>query len=268
MALPVAIQLFSVKNLVNEDPVNVLKKIKEIGYEGIELCAGTPDMDPDELIALCKELDLTIISAHVGAGEIVFETENTLELYKKLGVSYVTMPALWGDYAMDGEKHDEMISLLKEKSHLYKENGIQICYHNHEWEFKKKDGEFLLDRFFNSFENGEVLPQIDTCWAAIGCGDALGYVKKYSGKCPTLHIKDFYCKGSYVPDPDHTGEEKPEGFELRPVGYGRQDMPAIMDLANEIGTKWLIVEQDAPSLGKDALECARLSRQWLKDMGN
>ena len=268
MALPVAIQLFSVKEQINADPKNVLREIREMGYDGIELCAGTPDMDADELCALCKELGLTIISAHVGAGEIAHETETTLELYKKLGASYVTIPALWGDYAMDGEKHGEMIALLKEKSPLYKENGIQICYHNHEWEFKRENGEFLLDRFLNSFENGEVLPQIDTCWAAVGCGDALGYVKKYSGKCPTLHIKDFYCNGSYIPAPDHTGEGKPEGFELRPIGYGRQDMPAIIDLAKEIGTKWLIVEQDAPSLGKDPLECARLSRQWLKDIGN
>ena len=267
MALPVALQLFTVKEQINADPEKVLREIKEMGYDGIELCAGTPDMDPDRLIDLCKELELPIISAHVGAGEMVFETDTTLELYKRMGVSYLTMPALWGDYAMDGEKHDEMIALLKEKSPLFKENGIQLCYHNHDWEFKKKDGEFLLDRFFNSFEGDEVLPQIDTCWAAIGCGDPLGYVRKYFGKCPTLHIKDFYCKGSYVPDPDHTGEKKPDGFELRPIGYGRQDMCAILDLAEEMGTKWLIVEQDVPALGKDPVECARLSRQWLKDMG-
>lgn len=267
MALPVAIQLFTVKQQINDEPRKILTSIKEMGYDGIELCAGTPQMDTDELIALCKDLGLTIISAHVGAGEMVFETETTLELYKKLGVSYITIPALWGDYAMDGEKHEEMIGLLKEKSPLFKENGMQICYHNHEWEFKKKDGEFLLDRFLNFFDGGEVLPQIDTCWAAVGCGDALGYVRKYAGKCPTLHIKDFYCKGSYIPDEDRTGEGKPEGFELRPIGYGRQDMPAIIDLAEEIGTKWLIVEQDTPSLGKEPLECARLSRQWLKDLG-
>ena len=267
MALPVAIQLFTVKPNMENDPRGTLKALKEMGYDGIEPCYGTHGMDTDEFVSLCNELGLTIISAHVGAGDLVHETDTTLELYKKMGTSYLVIPALWGDYAMDGEKHDEVIQLLKDVAPKYKENGIQLCYHNHDWEFQKKDGEFLLDRFLNNFENGEVIPQIDTCWATIGCGNAAEYMKKYSEKCPVLHIKDFYCKGSYLPDPDHTGEKKPDSFELRPIGYGRNDIHDILDTALETGVKWVIVEQDTPAFDKDPLECARLSRQWLKDIG-
>ncbi|MBR2019112.1 MAG: sugar phosphate isomerase/epimerase, partial [Clostridia bacterium] len=57
-------------------------------------------------------------------------------------------------------------------------------------------------------------------------------------------------------------------FEFRPVGYGKQDFPAILKAAEQAGASWVVVEQDKPSMGLTALECAAKSRAYLKSIGN
>ena len=63
------------------------------------------------------------------------------------------------------------------------------------------------------------------------------------------------------------GEKKENtAFEFRPVGYGIQDVPAIIETAKAVGSKWLVVEQDQPSMGKTPLECAETSMEYLKSL--
>ena len=66
------------------------------------------------------------------------------------------------------------------------------------------------------------------------------------------------------------GKEKAEDtskkFELRPVGYGVQNFPAILDACKEVGATWVVVEQDEPSMGKTRLECVEASINYLKSL--
>ena len=61
------------------------------------------------------------------------------------------------------------------------------------------------------------------------------------------------------------GEKKENtAFEFRPLGYGVQGIPAIIEASKKAGSKWLIVEQDQPSMGKTPMECAGMSMAFLK----
>ena len=75
----------------------------------------------------------------------------------------------------------------------------------------------------------------------------------------------MYCRGAY--GFENTKGERPEGCAVRPVGYGRLDIIDILHTAEEIGTKWIIIEQDSTSFGLSRLECAALCREWLKKQG-
>ncbi len=262
MNLPIALQLFTVRDRIENDVEGTLRKIKNLGYDGIEVCNGSYGMDPLEFKALCDNIGLEIISAHVGAGSIINETEETLDLYKKLGVSYIAIPALWGDYAYGESQHDEMMRKLNIISGTFKENGIQVLFHNHMWEFKKDGENYILDNILSTFGNDNLLPEIDVCWATVGHGNASDYMKKYDSRCPVVHLKDFYCKGDHEFSKNNYRE--PAEFALRPVGYGRVDMIEVLDTAEAIGAKWLIVEQDTPAFGLSDIECAALSINWIK----
>ena len=55
-------------------------------------------------------------------------------------------------------------------------------------------------------------------------------------------------------------------FEFRPLGCGVQNIPSIMVAAKAAGSKWLIVEQDQPSMGKTPMECAKMSIDYLRSL--
>ncbi len=66
-------------------------------------------------------------------------------------------------------------------------------------------------------------------------------------------------------DEEEGGKEEAV-FEFRPVGYGMQDFPQILAAAGKAGARWVVVEQDNPSLGKTSLECARMSIDYLNSL--
>ena len=112
--------------------------------------------------------------------------------------------------------------------------------------------------------------QIDTCWANVGGVDPADYVLKYTGRAPTVHIKDFYLKGrpqnnmyKLICDGDDAKEEE-GNFSYRPVGYGLQDVPRIMEACKKAGAEWVIVEQDGVSRpGAVKLEEVALSAKYI-----
>ena len=120
----------------------------------------------------------------------------------------------------------------------------------------------------------EVIPadllhtEIDTGWVNVAGENPAEYVKKYAGRCPVVHLKDFYKEGKAEGMYELIGitkkEESKGVFEFRPCGYGLQDMPSIVKAAEEAGAKYLVVEQDR-SVGRTPMEAVKLSIEYLKN---
>ncbi|MBR2072748.1 MAG: hypothetical protein IJ976_03680, partial [Alistipes sp.] len=60
--------------------------------------------------------------------------------------------------------------------------------------------------------------------------------------------------------------QRPSGFEFRPLGCGLQDFPSILAAAKDAGAKWVVVEQDKPSMGKTPLESIEISINYLRGL--
>ena len=60
---------------------------------------------------------------------------------------------------------------------------------------------------------------------------------------------------------------RPSNFEFRPIGSGLQDIPSILKASEAAGAKWLVVEQDNPSMGLTPMESIAKSREYLKTLG-
>lgn len=147
-------------------------------------------------------------------------------------------------------------------------------YHNHDFEFKKLNGEYLLDILYRDVPEDLLKTQIDTCWANVGGEDPAEYLRKYKGRSPLVHLKDFVMPGKKPAklyeligvESEQTEDEQDKKFELRPLGYGVQDIPEILKAAAEAGAEWVIVEQDHPSMNKTPMECAKISIDFLKSL--
>lgn len=269
---PVALQLYSVRDNMAEDFEGTIKKVKELGYDGVEF-AGLFDKTPAEVKKLVNEVDLTPISAHVPYADMVNDTEKVLSGYAEIGCKYVVIPYMTEEYRPGAEKFDELIEGIKKIGTKAKELGMTLLYHNHDFEFVKIGDEYGLDVLYASVDEEIFKTELDTCWVNVGGENPAEYILKYSGRSPVVHLKDFVIngeqKGSLYKligiDDEEESDNKEEGFAFRPVGYGCQDFKAILESSEKAGAEWVVVEQDDSTMGKTPLESAEMSRNYLKD---
>lgn len=266
---PIALQLYSVRDRMEVDVEETLRAVKEMGYDGVEF-AGTFGKSAEELAALCAKYALTPISAHVPFAEMQADLDGTLAYYKTLGCRFVAIPYSAEEHRPGGEKFDELVEEATKVGKRAKEFGLTLLYHNHDFEFVKMGEEYGLDVLYSRVSEEYLKTQLDTCWVRVAGEDPVAYLKKYSGRAPVVHLKDFVgqkTKNMYaLIGTDSDKEEKTQAFDFRPVGSGVQDFPAILAAAEEAGAEWVVVEQDRPSGEYTSLECAKLSIDYLKSL--
>ncbi|MEE1006079.1 MAG: sugar phosphate isomerase/epimerase [Acutalibacteraceae bacterium] len=267
---PIALQLYSVRTDMEADFEGTLKKVKELGYAGVEF-AGLYGKSVAEVKKLCEEIGLAPISAHVPYSELL-KGEETFKAYAEIGCKYIVIPWIGAEYLAGGEKNAEFIENVKKFGELANANGMKLCYHNHDFEFQKVDGEYKLDRLYSDVSADLLLTQLDTCWVNVGGENPSDYIRKYNGRIEIIHLKDFVggksenMYGLIGADGKEKAEDTSKKFKLRPVGCGVQNFPAILDACKEVGATWVVVEQDEPSMGKTRLECAEVSINYLKSL--
>ena len=149
---------------------------------------------------------------------------------------------------------------------------MQLLYHNHDFEFNKFEGKYLIDHLFDDIPDDLILPEFDTCWVKYAGEDPCKYIEKFAGKIEVLHLKDFVCDSlnagpvyALIGGSDAPSKEA-NNFRFRPCGSGLQDFEKIIKSADAAGVEYLIVEQDN-WYDNNALDEARKSREYLKTLG-
>lgn len=270
MSFPIALQLYSVREDLERDFDGTLAKVKAMGYDCVEF-AGLYGKTAAEVRALCEKHGLTPISAHVPFVDMMADPD-LLKVYAEIGCKFVVIPYLTEEFRPGQPRFQEVIDgakLLGEKANAL---GMKLGYHNHDFEFVKVNGEYALDILYKEVSADLLQTELDTCWVNVGGENPAGYIRKYAGRCEIVHLKDFTGQKSenmyaLIGIDEDKKSDDTGAFEFRPVGYGKQDFPAILKAAEESGAKWVVVEQDQPALGKTPLECAEMSINYLKSIG-
>ncbi len=263
MTLPIALQLYTVRDFLEEDFYGTLKKVKEMGYEGVEL-AGLGHKDPAEVKGMLDELGLCVMGSHVPTDEM--EEEGCFARYKAVGCRYVAIP--WMSYGKQNAKLQENLELIHRLALKAKEEGLTMLYHNHDFEFKSENGKTVIDTIYDTVPADLLQTELDTCWVKFAGSDPCEYLRKYTGRSPLVHLKDFWEAEGFDSVPydliGKTREDREnEGFEFRPIGHGIQDIPAILKASIDAGAEWVVVEQDE-SNGRSSLEAAKMSIDYLR----
>lgn len=269
MKFPIAVQLYSVRWQMQEDFAGTVKKVKEMGYDGVEF-AGLFGKSAAEVKALCEEIGIVPISAHVSYAEMTGNPD-TLKTYAEIGCKYIVVPHMSADKLPGGPEYDTFAANLKKLGAEANSLGMKLCYHNHDFEFEKVDGEYKLDIIYNDIDSSLLETEIDTCWVNVGGENPADYIRKYKDRTNIIHLKDFAGKKSdnmyaLIGVDDDKEKEAPAEFEFRPVGDGYQNFPEILKAAEEVDAKWVVVEIDNPSKGLTPFECIEKSINYLKSL--
>jgi sugar phosphate isomerase/epimerase len=269
MSFPVALQVYSVRNDAAANLYATLKEIKKMGYDGVEF-AGLYGHKPEEVRDMCADIGLTPISAHVPYLEMVADPEGVLRQYATIGCKYVAIPYLTSELRPGTDKFPEVVKNAAMLGAVAKKLGMTLLYHNHDFEFVTLGGKYALDILYEEVSADLLQTELDMCWVNVGGEVPSEYIKKYAGRCPVVHLKDFYGEKSddmyELIGIDKKAPARPSGFEFRPVGCGMQDFPAIVKSATESGAEWFVVEQDKPSMGLTPLECAQKSIEYVRSI--
>ena len=272
MKLPVAVQLYSVRDDMEKDFYGTIRKMKEFGYDGVEF-AGLFGQNPEEIKAFCEEIGIVPISAHVPYYDMLENPEAVLSDYKTIGCKYVVVPYLTEECRPGNDGFAATVEGIRKIGEAAKALGLQLLYHNHDFEFVKIDGEYALDVLYSSVSEDLLKTEIDTCWVNVAGVVPAEYIEKYSGRSPVVHLKDFKRSGDklgklydLIGIEEDGEQEEEDAFSFMPVGYGVQDMPAILAACEEAGAEWVVVEQDNPAKGETPENSVRLSREYLKTL--
>ncbi len=271
--LPIGLQLYSVRNEMEKDFAGTLKRVAEMGYDGVEF-AGLFGHSASEIKALLEKNGLAAVSAHVPLAEMLEDMDKVIATYKEIGCKYIAIPYVEEKYRPGRPDYGETLATIAQLGKKCSENGIVLMYHNHDFEFVKVDGKYGLDIMYETVPAEYLQTELDTCWVNVGGEDPAKYIEKYSGRTPVVHLKDFVMKGKEKPKKlyaligiDDDGEQaSEEDFSFKPVGSGVQDMPEIIKASEKSGAEWLIVEQDNPDKGNTEFSAAEKSIKYLRGL--
>jgi sugar phosphate isomerase/epimerase len=246
--LQAALQLFSVRDELQENFYDTLKRVKDFGYDGVEF-AGLFDHDPKEVKKFLASTGLVPVSAHVPYQEMRLRLTETIKQYATLGCSYIAIPYLAEEERYGTDAYKIFLQSIPKISEECSKFGITLLYHNHNFEFEKdEENQYVLDSLYSTYDSTILKTELDTCWVKIAGEDPVKYIKKYSGRCPVVHIKDYKSKNPVV---------------FAAVGTGLQNVFEIIKACYEAGTEWVVVEQDSHT-ENNAMEDAKISLEYLK----
>ena len=214
---------------------------------------------------LCGELLEKRALIEAGGGQ------KAVDFYKAFGVKYITVPYYQPEHFATAEERALTLKKFRQVYDLLKANGMEMQYHNHDFEFMKVEGDKLaIDWLYDEMPG--LCPQLDTGWVKYAGADPVEYINKYAKRMHTIHIKDFTAKKlANGPVYDLIGIEscptkEDNGFRYKPLGAGIQDFDAMFKAIDNTDIECLIVEQDE-NYDVPSLVNAEISRKYLQTKG-
>ena len=256
------IQLYTLRDILPGDVNGVLETLARVGIGEVET-AGYADRDPADFAAVLDTLGLTTPSAHQLVSEVVASSESmanaglpdfetALETIATVGHDYFVIPWLPPDARPDRDGYLRLADLLNGFGERAKAAGVQLAYHNHDFEFDT----FGTDRpayfdFVERFDPELVTLELDIFWSTVAGHDAVDLFEMYPGRFPLWHVKDG----------TGTGEEMTQSI----VGDGIVDWPRVFAASETAGLKHAFLEADFPPDG-DGLAFARESVAYVESL--
>lgn len=265
------VQLYTLMAVIDKDTQGTLKKLADIGYVNIESAfsrqGGFYGKSARDFSKMLKDLGLTWRAHHVIGAPFKLPPdaklptdengkpirippmknlkENMQELVDSVaegGIEYLVCANIPTNTP---EEVAEAVQILTKTGEACKKAGLQLVYHNHDWEFKTIGDSRPFDVFAKQIPSSLMNFELDLAWVTKAGVDPVQLFKTHPGRFHLWHVKDI----------------DKELLTLKPVGDGSIDFKRIFKHAKKAGLKYPMVEHDNPA---DAFDSLGRSMNWLK----
>jgi len=244
--IPIAVQVYSVRNEAAKDVAGALKIIAEIGYKGVEF-AGYYGKKAEDLRKMLDDNGLVCCGTHTGVETLLGdEFKKTVEFNKILGNKYLIIPGGL-EHALETREGARMTTyLMNELVDKCTEHEMFTGFHAHGGDMKKVDDTTPWDRLFSQTKK-EFVMQVDAGNMLGGGANPIASLKRYPGRAKTVHLKTWGGNRDTV------------------IGDDKVDWPAFFEACETVGgTEWYIVEHET---GTNPFESIKGCFEGLKKLG-
>lgn len=259
----IGLQLYTVRDAMQKDPVGTLAKVAAIGYDSLEgaTYTGTQNfygMTPAAFSKVLKQHGLIMPSSHYRLGEekvngqtqkgtMLSEWDKAVDDAAAVGIKYMVCAYL-SESERGGIDHYKVVAnALNKAGERCKKSGIQLCYHNHDFEFNPQSGTLPYDILLNNTDKNLVKMEMDLYWVSKAGKDPVALINQHPGRFPLFHVKDM---------------DKTPAKAFTEVGNGSIDFKRIFKQAEKAGMKYFFVEQDKTP--GDPFESIKKSITYIK----
>jgi sugar phosphate isomerase/epimerase len=264
MSLELGLQLYSVREALQQSPVNTLQRISEIGYKNLELALRNNDseiqaagMSAADFRREIDALGMKTVSCHARVNDDI-DMERLLDFLQEVGSPTLIIPM----GLFNGKQHAlEYCRSLNRYGEVARKRGISLYYHNHFQEFQEFEGEKIFDTLINNTDPELVKFELDTYWTVRGGEDPVDWIRKLGNRCDLFHQKDlpstveqvnyfevYGTDASITMDLMYTTQDPAQFTES---GEGVLDIASyIREIRNLNHGKYIFVEQDMTSRGE------------------
>jgi sugar phosphate isomerase/epimerase len=224
----IGLQLYTLRASLAHDLAGGLRRVAEIGYQGVETAFFDPRVSVADTARLLQELGLTVFATHAPL-PLRDGQEETLHLADMLGCRRV----VWHGWPEDPRYSslDGIRALADEYNRagaVAAAHNLQLGIHNHWWEMRPMEGRLPYQVLLAELDRA-IFFELDTYWAQVAGLDPTVVLAELGPRAPLIHIKDGAASAA---------QPKP----MTALGDGVVDIPAIVRAAAH--AEWLVVELD------------------------
>ena len=240
----IGLQLWTVRNQMANDTAETLKAVADAGYKQVELMRVLGDAD--NILPVANDHGMNVTSAFIDwqsvgnpHGDNVPSFDKILEKAEAKNLKFLVFGYIGKGHRETSDQFKNHAEAANKAGEKCKKAGIQLCYHNHSFEFKPIGSTTGWDILVQEFDDELVKFELDVFWVKVGGFDPVATMKKLDGRIAQLHLKDIQKGTGTIFD---EGKVPHEAFQE--LGDGTIDMKAIMELGEKIGVTQCHVEQD------------------------
>ncbi len=247
------IQLYTLRDDMPKDPKGILKQLASFGYKQIESYEGKDGMfwgmQASDFKKYMDDLGMKIVASHCDMNK---DFEKKAADAASIGMKYLICPWIGPQKTLDDYK--KFADTFNLKGDICKKNGIRFAYHNHDYSFKKLEGQMPQDMLMNRTDTSLVDFEMDIYWVITAGEDPEAWLKKYKNRFRLCHVKD-------------RSKSPVENNSLNSVdlGTGIIDFATILKVAKANGMNFFIVEQEAYA-GTTPLKAVEADAQYMKEL--
>ncbi len=245
----IGLQVYTVRDQLEQDPNGTLKAIADFGYQQVEL------MDTRQLATLkpiANDLGMEVNSSFMlwtsltGNWHLVpdekdqqYNFDRVLEDASKAGINHLVFGYLNKGERDTLDQYKSHCDKLNEAGAKAKAAGIQLCYHNHSFEFEPIEGKVPFELLIERLDPSAVQFELDVFWAALGGYDPVQLLERIGDRTRLLHLKDLQAGTPTIYD---EGAVPKDAF--KELGNGNINLKEVIAMAQKVDIKYCFVEQD------------------------